>query len=171
MLITFRKSLPKFTDKLFDLGVALGSGILMGITFAPVEAWYFAWAALAPLWYLVCRDRNSNSIVYALCWGIGFYGLGLSWIFGIHPMTWMGVPYFASLGIATFCLTFITLWGASLAILWSISLKFINSKLLVILVSQSNAETLLRSLKVVKALAAKLRHQPSRLLRNCSLMS
>jgi apolipoprotein N-acyltransferase len=128
MLITLRKSLPKFTNKLFDLGVALGSGILMGITFAPVEAWYFAWVALAPLWYLVCRNRNYNSIIYALCWGIGFYGLGLSWIFGIHPMTWMGVPYFASLGIATFCLTFITLWGASLAILWSISLKFINSK-------------------------------------------
>jgi apolipoprotein N-acyltransferase len=128
MLLSFRKSLPKFTDKLFELVIALGSGILMGITFAPVEAWYFAWIALAPLWYLVCRDRHTNTIIYALCWGIGFYGLGLSWIFGIHPMTWMGVPYLASLGIATFCLTFITLWGASLAILWSISLKFINSK-------------------------------------------
>ena len=128
MLLSFRKSLTKFTDKLFELGLALGSGILMGITFAPVEAWYFAWFALAPLWYLVCRDRNSPAIIYALCWGIGFYGLGLSWIFGIHPMTWMGVPYLASLGIATFCLTFVTLWGASLAILWSISLKFINSK-------------------------------------------
>ena len=54
--------------------------------------------------------------------------LGLSWIFGIHPMTWMGVPFFASLGIATFCLTFITLWGASLATFWSISLKFIDSR-------------------------------------------
>jgi apolipoprotein N-acyltransferase len=128
MLLPFRKSLSKFTDKLFELGIALGSGILMGITFAPVEAWYFAWIALAPLWYLVCRDRHANAIIYALCWGIGFYGLGLSWIFGIHPMTWMGVPYFASLGIAISCLTFITLWGASLAILWSICLKFINSK-------------------------------------------
>jgi apolipoprotein N-acyltransferase len=144
MLRSFRKSLPKFTGNLFDLGIALGSGILMGMAFAPVEAWYFAWVALAPLWYLVCRDRlggtsadaaasplasrNSHSIIYAFCWGIGFYGLGLNWIWGIHPMTWMGVPYFTSLGIATFCLTFITLWGSSLTILWSISLRFINSK-------------------------------------------
>ncbi len=129
MLLSFRKSLPKFTDNLFELVIALGSGILMGATFAPFEAWYFAWVALAPLWYLICQDRHAHPIIYGLCWGIGFYGLGLSWIFGIHPMTWMGVPYLASLGIATFCLTFITLWGASLVILWSISLKFINSKL------------------------------------------
>lgn len=108
--------------------IALGSGLLMGTAFAPLAAWYFAWIALAPLWYLVCRDRNSHPIIYGLSWGIGFYGLGLNWIFGIHPMTWMGVPYFASLGIATFCLTFITLWGASLATFWSISLKFIHSK-------------------------------------------
>jgi hypothetical protein len=42
MLRSFRKSLPKFTGNLFDLGIALGSGILMGMAFAPVEAWYFA---------------------------------------------------------------------------------------------------------------------------------
>jgi apolipoprotein N-acyltransferase len=100
----------------------------MGIAFDPLAAWYFAWIALAPLWYLVCRDRNSHPVIYGLSWGIGFYGLGLNWIFGIHPMTWMGVPYFASLGIATFCLTFITLWGASLATFWSVSLKFIYTK-------------------------------------------
>jgi apolipoprotein N-acyltransferase len=128
MLLSFRKSLTKLTDNLFELGLALGSGILMGLTLAPVEAWYLAWVALAPLWYLVCRDRHSYSAIYGLCWGVGFYGLGLSWIFGIHPMTWMGVPFLASLGIATFCLTFITLWGASLATFWSMSLKLINSR-------------------------------------------
>ena len=129
MLLSFRKSLTKLSDNFFELGLALGSGILMGSTLAPVEAWYFAWVALAPLWYLVCRDRDTHPIIYGLCWGIGFYGLGLRWIFGIHPMTWMGVPFFASLGIATFCLTFITLWGASLAVFWSLSLQFISSKL------------------------------------------
>jgi apolipoprotein N-acyltransferase len=132
MLLSFRKSLTKLTGNLFELGLALGSGILMGITLAPTEAWYFAWIALAPLWYLVCRDRHSPVVIYGFAWGIGFYGLGLSWIFGIHPMTWMGVPFFASLGIATFCLTFITLWGASLATFWSISLRFISDR------SQSN---------------------------------
>jgi apolipoprotein N-acyltransferase len=128
MLLSFRKSLTKLSDNRFELGLALGSGVLMGMTLAPVEAWYFAWISLAPLWYLICRDRHTPAVIYGFCWGIGFYGLGLSWIFGIHPMTWMGVPFFASLGIATFCLMFITLWGTSLATFWSISLKFINSK-------------------------------------------
>jgi apolipoprotein N-acyltransferase len=128
MLLSLRKSLPKLTGKLFELGIALGSGVLMGSTFAPVDAWYLAWVALAPLWYLVCREQHNYSIIYAILWGIGFYGLGLNWIFGIHPMTWMGVPFFASLGIATFCLIFITLWGTSLVTLWSIGLRIINSR-------------------------------------------
>jgi apolipoprotein N-acyltransferase len=130
MLLSFRKLQAKLTnkDRLFGVGIALGSGVLMGMTFAPVEAWYLAWISIAPLWYLLCQNRNSHPATYGLCWGIGCYGLALSWIFGIHPMTWMGVPYLASLGIATFCLTFITLWGASLVILWSLGLKFVNSK-------------------------------------------
>jgi apolipoprotein N-acyltransferase len=130
MSIDFRKSLTKSTDKLLEIGISLGSGILMGITFAPVEAWYLAWIALAPLWYLIARDRDSSKAktIYALCWGIGCYGWGLAWIFGIHPMTWMGVPYLSSLGIATFCLTFITLWGASLVIIWSLCLRFIVAR-------------------------------------------
>jgi apolipoprotein N-acyltransferase len=128
MLLPVRKSLTKFTGKSIDLLVALTGGCLMGMTFAPVEAWYLAWIALAPLWYLLCRDRQVGTIIYPLCWGIGCYGLGMGWIFGIHPMTWLGVPYFASFAIATFCLTFITLWGGSLVVLWSLCLRFINTK-------------------------------------------
>jgi apolipoprotein N-acyltransferase len=128
MFSALRKSLAKVPDNRLEIGIALGSGMLMGLTFAPVEAWYLAWIALAPLWYLMCLKSNSQRFIYALCWGIGCYGLGLSWLFGIHPMTWMGVSYLASLGIATFCVTFVTLWGASLVILWSIGMRFVNSK-------------------------------------------
>jgi apolipoprotein N-acyltransferase len=128
MLLSFRKSLIKLTAKSIEMLVALASGSLMGMTFAPVEAWYLAWFALAPLWYLLCRDRNAGTAIYPLAWGIGCYGFGLAWIFGIHPMTWMGVPYFASLAIATFCLTFITLWGGSLVVLWSLGMRLINTK-------------------------------------------
>lgn len=135
MSIAIRKYLTKHSDKLLGIGVSLVSGVLMGITFAPIAAWYLAWIALAPLWYLLCRDlprqrehQRSGKTIYALCWGIGCYGWGLAWIFGIHPMTWLGVSYLASLGIATFCLTFITLWGASLVILWSFCLRLVNAK-------------------------------------------
>lgn len=127
MFPALRKPL-NFPTNLSEIGMALASGLLMGLTFAPVEAWYLAWIALAPLWYLICNRSTRQRSIYAFCWGIGCYGLGLSWLFGIHPMTWMGVSYLASLGIAAFCVVFVTLWGASLVVLWSIGIGFVNSK-------------------------------------------
>src|SRR3712207_8827736 len=56
---------------------------------------------------------------YGLVWGIGYHGLALFWITGVHPMTWMGVPWLASLAIAIFCWSFITLWGAVLVAIWA----------------------------------------------------
>ncbi len=98
----------------------------MGLTPAPVEAWPLAWIALVPLWFLVARGQGVRQCaLYGLVWGIGYHGLALFWITGIHPMTWMGVPWLASLAIAIFCLTFITLWGAILVALWAACLVWI----------------------------------------------
>jgi len=58
-------------------------------------------------------------IFNSLAWGIGYHGLALSWITGIHPMTWLGVPWWPSLAIALFCWAFITLWGAALVAVWA----------------------------------------------------
>ncbi len=109
--------------------IALASGILMGFTVAPVGAWPLAWIALAPLWVLVVksakREKHSHPLTAAphlplsLLWGIGYHGVALWWITGVHPMTWMGVPWLASLAIALFCWTFITLWGAALVAIWA----------------------------------------------------
>ncbi|MFQ4161579.1 MULTISPECIES: apolipoprotein N-acyltransferase [Nostocales] len=97
----------------------------MGLTVAPFGAWFFTWIALAPLWAIVVNSaqRNNSSPLHlispSLAWGIGYHGIALSWITGIHPMTWMGVPWLASLAIALFCWTFITLWGAALVATWA----------------------------------------------------
>lgn len=113
----------------FQLLSALIGGIFMGLTVAPFGAWFLAWIALAPLWVLIvssAAQRTKSSppaALLALGWGIGYHGLALFWITGIHPMTWMGVPWLASLGIAIFCLTFITLWGAGLVAVWAIAFK------------------------------------------------
>jgi apolipoprotein N-acyltransferase len=114
------------TKKLFSSFIlyisSLISGILMGLTVAPVEAWPLAWVALAPLWVLVVGSSPKNlksKILIAVAWGIGYHGLALSWITGVHPMTWMGVPWVASLAIALFCWVFITLWGAVLVATWA----------------------------------------------------
>ncbi|MEP0798895.1 apolipoprotein N-acyltransferase [Funiculus sociatus] len=131
--------------------IALASGILMGLTTAPVGAWFFAWIALAPLWVLVVEERKKLEVkeqkkgkffllpfpaplfkggwgylFLPLLWGIGYHGVALFWITGIHPMTWLGVPWLASLAIAFFCWTFITLWGAALVTTWATCQAWIN---------------------------------------------
>lgn len=104
-------------------------GILMGLTPAPVEAWFLAWVALVPLWFWVAKAQSIRQCALSgLVWGIGYHGLALFWITGIHPMTWMGVPWLASLAIAIFCWTFITLWGAALVAIWAALLFWIHQK-------------------------------------------
>ncbi len=109
------------------------SGVLMGLTVAPFFAWFFAWFALAPLWVLVVQenqklqDRRQKLFFLApLFWGIGYQGVAIFWITGIHPLTWMGVPWLASLAIAIFCITFISLWGAALVTSWAIGMRGIT---------------------------------------------
>ncbi|MBE9047072.1 apolipoprotein N-acyltransferase [Pleurocapsales cyanobacterium LEGE 10410] len=101
----------------------------MGLAPAPFNAWYFAWIAIAPLWILIRLEKSLKQIVVlATAWGLGYYGLALFWITGVHPMTWMGVPWLASISIAIFCWSFITLLGAVLVTVWSILFKFFTKK-------------------------------------------
>ena len=109
---------------------------MMGLTPAPVEAYGLAWIALIPLWLVTQSPQFSTSLpsqlLRALAWGIGYHGLALFWITGVHPMTWLGVPWLASLAIAAFCWLFITLWGSVLVVAWTASLtfatRFLNQK-------------------------------------------
>mgnify|MGYP000664855059 CR=1 FL=1 len=112
--------------------VALLSGILMGLTPSPSNAWFLAWVALVPLWLLAWNPEYelpfsrtrfiSTQFFTGLAWGIGYHGFALSWITGIHPMTWLGVNWWVSLMIAFFAWSFITLWGAVLVGLWAVAI-------------------------------------------------
>ncbi|MEG5000339.1 apolipoprotein N-acyltransferase [Microcoleus sp. B4-D4] len=137
--------------------IAFFSGILMALTTAPFNAWPLAWIALVPLWVMVVSYQQPiitekkqkflflpssshplnplnplqnplpNFFLLPVLWGIGYHGLALSWIMGIHPMTWLGVPWWPSLAIALFCWTFITLWGAALVTVWAWLFVILNS--------------------------------------------
>ncbi len=102
--------------RLLQLSIAGGSGLLAGLAVEPIGAWYLAWIALVPLWMMVVRERRS--ILPSLLWGMGFHGVALFWITGIHPMTWMGVPWLTSFSIATVAILFFALWGATVVALW-----------------------------------------------------
>ncbi|HHP7230820.1 MAG TPA: apolipoprotein N-acyltransferase [Xenococcaceae cyanobacterium] len=101
----------------------------MGLCPAPFGWWLLAWIALIPLWRsLIVTSSAQKIFLLSLAWGCGYHGLALFWITGVHPMTWMGVPWLASLGIALFCWLFITLWGAALVVTWGISFKLITQR-------------------------------------------
>ncbi|MDJ0557586.1 MAG: apolipoprotein N-acyltransferase, partial [Microcystis sp. M53599_WE4] len=89
---------------------AILAGVGMGLTVAPVSWWLLAWISLVPLWIVVRLAEKSlkKQLLYGFGWGFAYHGLALFWITGIHPMTWMGVPWLASLLIALFCWLFIT---------------------------------------------------------------
>ncbi|BFM40582.1 apolipoprotein N-acyltransferase [Synechocystis sp. LKSZ1] len=104
----------------------------MGLAVAPWSWFLTAWVAQIPLWLYARRRRNDQLLLGALAWGGGFYGLVLSWITGIHPMTWLGVPWLASLGIALFCWLAITLWGVVLVWFWLLGLALVEQRIIVL---------------------------------------
>jgi apolipoprotein N-acyltransferase len=127
MLVMQKKLSKKLGERitfLLPCFIALASGILMGLTVAPVNAWFLAWFALAPLWVLVLNSAQRKKLssrlpLLSLAWGISYHGVALSWITGIHPMTWLGVPWWPSLAITLFCWGFISLWGGIFVTVWA----------------------------------------------------
>ena len=121
-------------------------GVLIGVATEPWGFWGFAWVGLVPLWVNLFSLPQSPlemlegktlapfkflkfPLLLALVWGICYYGIALFWITGIHPMTWLGVPWLASLAIAAFCWVFITLWGTALVLFWAGLFLILSSQL------------------------------------------
>jgi apolipoprotein N-acyltransferase len=113
-------------QKLF---IAATGGILMGLTPDPFSMWILAWIALIPLWLLTQQLSVRSSMVMGAVWGFCYHGMALFWITGIHPMTWLGVPWLASLAIAIGVWLFITVWGLVLSALWAGGMAWLTPKL------------------------------------------
>ncbi len=94
-------------------------GTLMGL--APVNAWPLAWIAMVPLWTLSVQPSQSlrKTLSYAAIWGAAYHGIALSWVRGLHPMMWMGVPWLGSIAVTLFSWAFITLWGVAIGVIWT----------------------------------------------------
>ncbi len=111
------------------VAIAFLGGICMGLTPAPVHLWPLAWAAIAPLWFLLFRNPSLSlrrGLMLCLAWGVGYHGLALSWITDLHPLTWMGIPWLGSVAITLFAWGFITLWGALLVMSWYLGVRSLN---------------------------------------------
>jgi apolipoprotein N-acyltransferase len=123
-----------------ELGVGL-SGLGMGLATPPISASFFAYISLIPLWWCLVnplasegervskgRYKTRSPWVLGAIWGLGYHGLALFWITGVHPLTWMGIDWWASLVIAVFCWLAITLWGMVLTGLWAGSFAWLIAR-------------------------------------------
>ena len=113
--------------------IALASGITMGLTVAPVGAWFLAWFAMIPLWLIVINSskypkQKNKSLPPSLLWALGYHGTALYWITGLHPLTWLGVPWLGSIAIASFAWFFISFWGGILVMLWARLMKVFSTQ-------------------------------------------
>jgi apolipoprotein N-acyltransferase len=107
--------------------LALLGGLAMSLAPAPLNWWGFAWIGLAPLWVAVVQSPSRKSLVGAvLLWSIAYHGISLRWITGLHPLTWMGVPWLGSVAIVIFAWTFITFWGVASVGIWAGGMNWLN---------------------------------------------
>ena len=122
--LTFLKQVPP------AMSCFLG-GMLMGMASDPLNAWFLAWIALIPLWIWLLQQPqfHISQLLPACTFAVGYYGVTLFWITGIHPMTWMGVPWVNSLLIAIFCWLFLIVWGSIFVFMWSLAMMLVTRSL------------------------------------------
>ena len=129
---------PQVAFRRSRLGLPLGqgaiafcSGIAMALSVEPIAAWPLAWVAIAPLWVLVMgsysRQVFRSALALGAIWSMGYYGLMLSWVTGLHPLTWMGVPWLASVAIALSCWVMGTIYSTVWMCLWIVALRAVTT--------------------------------------------
>jgi apolipoprotein N-acyltransferase len=61
---------------------------------------------------------RSRPLLTALAWGLAYYGWALRWVTGLHPLTWLGLPWWVSLAVTGLCWAIVVLWGAFQGVIW-----------------------------------------------------
>ncbi|MEO0349305.1 MAG: apolipoprotein N-acyltransferase [Cyanobacteria bacterium P01_A01_bin.15] len=122
---------PPQRRRLEYLGL-LAAGILMGL-----PAWPLAWVALVPLWLVIRRGGSlRRGALGGLLWGVGYQGTLLTWVLHLHPLMWLGVPWLGSVAIATAAYVFVTLWGASIPMVWVFAMELLQRRIVLTRLSQ-----------------------------------
>jgi apolipoprotein N-acyltransferase len=115
----------------------------MALAPAPLNLWITAWVSLAPLWCIVVRSaapvktapeaRSDETFPTPAaasrslwCWSLAYHGISLAWITGLHPLTWLGVPWLGSVAAVTGIWLFITGWGVGTVFCWAWGLRWLT---------------------------------------------
>jgi apolipoprotein N-acyltransferase len=94
-------------------------GISLTLSFAPSHAWWFTPYCLASLLILLIGSRPSYAAALGLCFGLGWFGAGLWWVFtGLYAYSDAGLLASAALTFAL--LLYLSIFPALAAMLISI---------------------------------------------------
>lgn len=107
-------------------------GLVTALALPPQSLWPLAWVGLVPLWLAIIDDRPRDwqgrqttiwptlrpALFTALAWGLAYYGWALRWLTGLHPLTWLGLPWSISLVVTGLCWGIVVLWGSLQGLLW-----------------------------------------------------
>lgn len=116
--------LKKVLPAPISAALAAASAILLILAFPDFEFWFLAWFALAPLFFVVEREKQSATKSFVTGWIFGtIFFFGCCWWLTFAPITYAGFPaplaYFLLLGAAAT----VGLFPALFALLFSILLK------------------------------------------------
>lgn len=84
--------------------LALGAGAVAVAGFAPLALAPLALLSVALLLFLAARVARGEAFALGYAWGVGFFGVGVSWVYvSLHDFGMMPAPL-AGTGTALFCL-------------------------------------------------------------------
>lgn len=77
------------------------NGMMLGLSAPGFNAWWMAWIALVPAILALRKIKDLRQALFlGACFGFGYCGVYCSWLLAIHPLNWMGIPFWPSLLIA-----------------------------------------------------------------------
>ncbi|ABV51133.1 possible apolipoprotein n-acyltransferase [Prochlorococcus marinus str. MIT 9215] len=94
-------------------------GILGGISVASHFWLIFMPISLFILW------KGSERKKANFCWGFFFILISHSWLYDLHPLTWLGFSWLVSLIITISILLFCAFWGGLLVYLWGLLVEIL----------------------------------------------
>lgn len=90
----------------------LMAGAANTLAFAPYSLWWLPFITLAILVWCTGRANHSKiSALYGLCYGIGWFGVGISWVH-VSIDQFGGLPFLAGLGVMALLVAYLALFPA-----------------------------------------------------------
>ncbi|SEH76530.1 apolipoprotein N-acyltransferase [Mycolicibacterium rutilum] len=115
-------------DRLPQLGVSIGAGVLLCLSFPPFGWWYLAYPAFALLGWVLTREYTSarGAFGYGFVFGAAFYLPLLPWVGAfVGPIPWIGLAlaeavFPALFGVAAVAVRRLPGWPLWFAGLWAL---------------------------------------------------